>query len=109
MAGRKAAGKETKSKKQRRAAAAATAAQSGQSVQAKGKGKGNSKDAGKSALVVPEGMVAAMPDGRPLCFRFSKGTCPATNVPIGKRCMKGWHLCAKGGCHGPHPMTECAA
>ena len=73
----------------------------------KGKGKGKGKEKGKSkgGLVVPPGMSAVADDGRPVCIRFNLGSCPSLHTAVGKRCMKGFHICGK--CFGNHASSAC--
>ena len=59
----------------------------------------------KPKFQLPEGCVAKMPDGKPLCFLFSRGVCK--RCPPGKRCDKGYHFCWRQGCHGLHPGLQC--
>ena len=67
----------------------------------KGKTKGSGKSKGP-----PEGTVARTADGKNICFAFNSPVgCPYAKV--GKRCMKGFHLCGRAGCHAKHPAFEC--
>lgn len=69
----------------------------------KGKqGKGKSKAPG---IQVPDNCEIFV-DGKQLCKRWQIGRCTAKIKP-GKRCMVGYHLCWKKGCHKPHPGNEC--
>ena len=45
-------------------------------------------------------------DGKQLCKRWQIGRCTAKVKP-GKRCMVGYHMCWKKGCHKNHPGNEC--
>ena len=72
--------------------------------------KGGGKDAGKGSpppqpITVPDNCAIQVGD-KSLCKRFNVGRCKAKIKP-GKRCVIGWHLCWKTGCHKPHPGTEC--
>eukprot|EP00971_Amphidinium_carterae_P258359 5128051-Amphidinium_carterae.1 len=46
------------------------------------------------------------PDGKNLCMVFqTPAGCPYAKP--GKRCLKGYHLCARPGCQGKHPAHAC--
>ena len=58
----------------------------------------------KPKFQLPEGCVAKMPDGKPLCFLYSRGVCKRCQP--GKRCDKGYHFCWRQGCHGLRPGAQ---
>jgi len=71
----------------------------------KGKhGKGKSKAPGPG-IQVPDNCEIFV-DGKQLCKRWQIGRCTAKVKP-GKRCMVGYHMCWKKGCHKNHPGNEC--
>ena len=71
----------------------------------KGKhGKGKSKTPGPG-IQVPDNCEIYV-DGKQLCKRWQIGRCTAKVKP-GKRCMVGYHMCWKKGCHKNHPGNEC--
>ena len=71
----------------------------------KGKqGKGKSKTPGPG-FQVPDNCEIFV-DGKQLCKRWQIGRCTAKVKP-GKRCMVGYHMCWKKGCHKNHPGNEC--
>eukprot|EP00435_Cladocopium_sp_Y103_P021325 s1919_g5.t1 len=65
------------------------------------KGKGKSSNPG---ITVPDDCEIFV-DGKQLCKRWQLGRCTAKIKP-GKRCMVGWHMCWKKGCHKNHPGNE---
>lgn len=86
---------------------AATDASERPSKYQKGKGKGKGKGKSKQGTVdIPQGCVAKMPDGKPLCFAFNKGVCGFRGSK--SRCLRGYHPCYKQGCHKPKPYQECS-
>jgi hypothetical protein len=38
---------------------------------------------------------------RRLCFNYQINKC--SDAAEGAECLRGWHLCARKGCHAPHP------
>jgi hypothetical protein len=77
------------------------------SYQADGKGK-QGKGKGKTpgpGIQVPDNCEIFV-DGKQLCKRWQIGRCTAKVKP-GKRCMVGYHMCWKKGCHKNHPGNEC--
>ena len=79
--------------------------------QGKDKGKwSGGKDAAsyQGKIQVPEGCVIKFGDGnkKPICMKFNVGVCKA-KIAYGKRCMHGFHVCWKAGCHKPVPASEC--
>eukprot|EP00435_Cladocopium_sp_Y103_P034661 s1851_g9.t1 len=74
-----------------------------------GKGKqGKGKSSGKTpgpGIPVPDNCEIFV-DGKQLCKRWQVGKCTAKVKP-GKRCMIGYHMCWKKGCHKNHPGNEC--
>ena len=81
-----------------------------------GKGKGGNRSDGKGksskgkgkpgpGITVPDDCEIQV-DGKQLCKRWQIGRCTAKVKP-GKRCMVGYHLCWKKGCHKLHPGNEC--
>ena len=77
----------------------------------KGTGKGGKKTKSKpmpgarGTGFMPKGLehcVAQDADGKRLCFGFNLGTCKAKS-----NCPRGRHVCARAGCFGPHPESEC--
>ncbi len=90
-------------KKTRRAQPAAT--RKGVQPAAKGKGKSQQRGGGPVPKSL-QGGVAALPDGTPICFGYNLKGC-GSGLAGGAKCAKGVHLCAKPGCHGKHPMSEC--
>ena len=71
----------------------------------KGKqGKGKSKSPGPG-IQVPDNCEIFV-NGKQLCKRWQVGRCTAKIKP-GKRCMVGYHLCWRKGCHKAHPGNEC--
>lgn len=78
------------------------------------KGKGGQKADGKGApgkgkIQVPDGCVVKFGEGnnKPICMKYNVGAC-RTNVKPGKRCMHGYHVCWKVGCHRNTPFHECS-
>lgn len=67
-----------------------------------GKGKGKTPGPG---IQVPDNCEIFV-DGKQLCKRWQIGRCTAKVKP-GKRCMVGYHMCWKKGCHKNHPGNEC--
>ena len=64
----------------------------------KGKGKG-----GKSVLpkfLVGRDNVGTDTHSRRLCFNYQINKC--NEAADGAECARGWHLCARRGCHAPH-------
>ncbi len=46
-------------------------------------------------------------DGKSVCYGFSLGTCPESNVVApGDRCTRGWHICAEPGCGRNHSLKD---
>ena len=78
-----------------------------------GKGKGNprpdGKGAGKGKIQVPEGCTIKFGENnnKPICMKYNVGACRA-NIKAGKRCMHGYHVCWKVGCHRNNPYHECS-
>ena len=77
----------------------------------KGKGGGaHGKGKGKSGkFVLPKFLLGRDntnmdTHGRRLCFNYQLGKCGET--PDGGECARGWHLCARRGCHAPHPEKD---
>ena len=71
----------------------------------KGKhGKGKNKSVGPG-IQVPDNCEIFV-DGKQLCKRWQVGRCTAKIKP-GKRCMVGYHMCWRKGCHKNHPGNEC--
>ena len=69
----------------------------------KGKGKGK----GKNKIQVPNDCTIKMPDSnKPICMKYNVGACKA-KIKAGKRCMYGYHVCWRKGCHKPAPAGEC--
>lgn len=78
------------------------------------KGKGGSKSdskggPGKGKIQIPEGCTIKYGEGnnKPICMKYNVGACRA-NVKAGKRCMHGYHVCWKVGCHRNTPYHECS-
>lgn len=77
----------------------------------KGKGKGKGKDFGKNKHnrippFLPEGCAIKTAKGQQVCFGYnSERGC--TFAQPGKRCTRGFHLCAKINCGGAHSATAC--
>lgn len=71
--------------------------------------KGNTKDGGKGKIQVPDGCTIRFGDNKnkPICMKFNVGACKA-NIKPGKRCMHGYHVCWKAGCHRPCAYHECS-
>ena len=73
----------------------------------KGKGRGGGKSKGKGGkAVLPKFLlgrdnVGMDSHGRRLCFNYQVGRC--NDAADGAECARGWHLCARKGCHAPHP------
>ena len=73
-----------------------------------GRGRGRGRDKKKYTLPVPEELrpdgISETDDGDAICFAYNcrKG-CPTH----GARCGRGLHVCARKGCHEPHPMHAC--
>eukprot|EP00971_Amphidinium_carterae_P201090 3990483-Amphidinium_carterae.2 len=65
----------------------------------KGKGK-------RAPTAPPPGTIARMPDGKNLCFAYNSASSCNIAKP-GKKCMRGYHLCGRPGCHGKHSATAC--
>ena len=66
-------------------------------------GKGKAKG-GKSLLpkfLLGRDNAGTDTHGRRLCFNYQLNKC--TEAADGAECSKGWHLCARRGCHAPHP------
>lgn len=75
----------------------------------KGQGKGRGKDRkGMGKRGKNKGCSPMTPDGKYICFGFNSPSGCHEQVTDGK-CYRGWHLCGKAGCHGPHSMIGCAA
>ncbi len=90
------------SKKARKAQQAATR----KAVPPAAKGKGRARERGGPVPRSLQGGVAALPDGTPICFGYNLKGC-GSGLAGGAKCAKGVHLCAKPGCHGKHPLSEC--
>ena len=78
------------------------------------KGKGGSKSdskgaPGKGKIQIPDGCTIKYGEGnnKPICMKYNLGACRA-NVKPGKRCMHGYHVCWKVGCHRSNPYHECS-
>jgi len=74
----------------------------------KGGGKGKfSKGKGDRQVKMPKeliGMHYQNHDGEPLCFNYNLDGC--SNAEAGKKCDKGWHLCARRGCLRAHSQRK---
>ncbi|CAE7237649.1 unnamed protein product [Symbiodinium sp. CCMP2456] len=71
----------------------------------KGKtGKAPSTESAPTPPAIPEGAHSTTPEGKPLCFLYSRGKCWAKKK-AGQRCAKGFHLCWF--CLKEHPGCEC--
>ena len=74
----------------------------GKGTHNKGKGKGSQQVQG-TPIVVPDNCTISVGD-KQLCKCYNVGRCKAKIKP-GKRCMIGWHLCWKKGCHITRAMS----
>ena len=72
---------------------------------AKGKGKTGTRP--RTITRPPQGVIPRTEDGKNICFGYNdKGGCP---LPVKEgRCVKGFHICGRKGCHGPHPIHQCS-
>lgn len=68
-----------------------------------GKGKGSGKQS--QGVPVPDNCEIYF-ENKTLCKRFQLGRCAAKCKP-GKRCMIGYRLCWRKGCHKPHAGKDC--
>ena len=73
-----------------------------------GGGKGKQKG-GKGGNLLPRFLlgrdnVSTDTHGRRLCFNYQTGKC--SEAPDGGECPRGWHLCARKGCHAPHAEKD---
>lgn len=75
----------------------------GRGNKGKGKGRGKGKGKGKNKSCAP-----MTPDGKYICYGFNSASGCHEQVTDGK-CHRGWHICGKLGCHGPHTMIGCVA
>lgn len=78
------------------------------------KGKGGFKSDGKGApgkgkIQIPNGCTNKYGENnnKPICMKYNVGACRA-NIKPGKRCMHGYHVCWKVGCHRNSPYHECS-
>ena len=73
-----------------------------------GKGKQKGKGPGKApgpGIPVPDNCEIYF-EGKQICKRWQVGKCTAKTKP-GKRCMIGYHICWKKGCHNNNVGDEC--
>lgn len=70
---------------------------------------GKSKGKGKKGKTPPlplslKGKWHRMANGDPICFAYNIGGCDL--AADGKRCQKGWHVCAEPRCLMDHPLPK---
>ena len=78
-----------------------------------GKSKGKGLKGSKGAKVersgqMPKALIGLnnkTKDGEPLCYGFNLNGCQGADT--GKKCTKGWHVCAK--CLGAHSFNNCTS
>ena len=73
--------------------------QTDKTVKGKSVGKGHK-------ITVPDDCEIKFNGGKPICMKFNLGICRA-NIKPGKRCMFGYHVCWRKGCHKPSSAVEC--
>ena len=84
-----------------------------QSQAAKRGGKGKARGGAAASRVGPRmpqaliGMAAMTDDNHPLCFNFNLAGRPSTDVAVGQRCERVWHLCCRPGCFQEHSLAQC--